>query len=115
MTYQQPNQQVIYQQVVKPPTNGLGVASLILGIVAIVIGVWSIIPILGIGAAFTSFVPAVLAVVFGHLGVNRFKTVGVGKGQALTGLILGYVTLAIIVITTLFWVFAIGASAVDAY
>lgn len=110
MTNPQPAQQVVYQQVVKAPSNGSAVTSLILGIVAIVIGIWSFVPILGIGAAFTSFIPALLAIIFGHVGLKNAARNGVGRGQAMTGLILGYVTLGIIVATTVFWIVAIAAS-----
>lgn len=106
MTYQQPQQQYVYQQVVKQPTNGMAVTALVLGIVSIVIGIWAPIPFIGIGAAFFAFLPALLAVIFGHIGQGTFKRIGVGKGQALTGLVLGYVTLGLIVATTLFWVVA---------
>lgn len=111
MSYQPPQQQVIYQQVVKQPGNGMAVTSLVLGIVAIVIGVWTVIPFLGIGAAITSFVPALLAVVFGHLGKRAVQQVGKGHGQAMTGLVLGYITLGIIVITTFVWIVAFIGSA----
>lgn len=100
-------QQVIYQQVVQAPSNGMAIASLVLGVVAIVTGIWIPIPILGLFMMFLAFVPAVLAVVFGHLGLrNAVRIGGIGRGSALTGLILGYVTLAISVITTLIWIVA---------
>ncbi|MEX1079523.1 MAG: hypothetical protein WED09_10490 [Homoserinimonas sp.] len=96
--------QTIYQQVVRPPSNGMATAALVLGIIAIAFGVWSVIPILGLFAAFTAFVPAVLAVVFGAIGRTRSTTLaGIGRGQALTGLVLGAVTLTIIVLTTIGW------------
>jgi hypothetical protein len=50
-------------------------------------------------------VPGVLAVVFGHLGMNNAKRLnGLGEGSAKAGLILGYVTIGLIVATTLFWI-----------
>lgn len=107
--YQQPHQ-VVYQQVVKAPSNGMAVASLILGIIAIAVGIWSPIPFVGIVTAFLAFLPAVLAVIFGHVGLSAVQKVGVGKGQALTGLILGYVTLALIILVTFFWFSAMAVS-----
>jgi hypothetical protein len=99
--------QTIYQQVVRPPSNGMAVAALVLGIVAIAVGFWSIIPILGLVAAFFAFVPAVLATIFGVVGRTRSKALGgLGRGQALTGAILGAVTLGIIVLVTMGWVLA---------
>jgi uncharacterized membrane protein len=106
-----PTSQVIYQQVVRPATNGTAVAALVLGIVAIVLGVWVVIPIVGLFFAFISFVPAVLAVVFGFTGLRQSARAGVGRGAAMTGLITGGITLAIVVLTTCFWVIAIAASA----
>lgn len=106
MSYQPPQQQYVYQQVVKPPSNGMAVTALILGIAAIVIGVWSPIPFVGIGAAFFAFLPALLAVIFGHVGAGTAKKISVGKGMATTGLVLGYVTLSIIVAVTVFWIVA---------
>lgn len=103
MAYQQP-QQLIYQQIVKPPSNGMAVTSLILGILAIVVGVWTPIPIAGLVFAFLSFLPALLAIIFGHVGLSTSKTNGVGKGQAITGLILGYLTIGIIVVVTMIWI-----------
>ncbi|WP_053386238.1 hypothetical protein [Leucobacter japonicus] len=109
MTYQQPQQQYVYQQVVKPPSNGMAVTALVLGIIALVIGIWAPLPIVGIAAAFFGFLPALLAVIFGHVGQNAVAKVGVGKGQAITGLVLGYTTLAIIAAVTLFWIIAMIA------
>jgi hypothetical protein len=104
--------QVIYQQVVKAPSNGMAIAALVLGIVAIVTGVWIPIPILGLVMMFLAFAPAVLAVIFGHVGIrNAGRLGGLGRGAALTGLVLGYVTLAISVLTTGFWIAAAVASA----
>ncbi|HEY0374660.1 MAG TPA: hypothetical protein VGC94_07675, partial [Amnibacterium sp.] len=57
--------QVIYQQIVRSPSNGMATTALVLGIVAIALGIWMIIPIVGLVFAFVSFVPAVLAVIFG--------------------------------------------------
>lgn len=97
--------QTIYQQVVRPPSNGMAVTAMVLGIVAISVGFWSVIPILGLVAAFFGFVPGLLAVIFGVVG--RTKSIalrGVGRGQAITGIVLGSVTLAIIVLTTAGWV-----------
>lgn len=103
--------QVIYQQVVRAPSNGIATAALVLGIVAIVLGVWMIIPLVGLFFAFVSFVPAVLGVVFGILGLRQAARIGVGRGTAMTGLVTGGVTLAIGVLTTMIWILAIAAGA----
>ena len=95
---------MVYQQIVRPPSNGIAIAGMVLGI-------WMIIPIVGLAFAFVSFVPAVLGVIFGFVGLRQSHRVQVGRGAALTGLITGGLTLAIGVLTTLFWIIAIVASA----
>jgi hypothetical protein len=111
MGYQQP----YYVQIQKPPSNGLAITSMILGIVAIVIGIWALIPFLGLFAAVTGFLPAVVAVILGHIGLARARQMNsTGRGQAMAGLVTGYITLGIIVLTTAFWLlFVVGASAVS--
>ena len=82
MGYQQP----YYVQIQKPPSNGLAITSMILGIVAVVIGVWALIPFLGIFAAVTGFFPAVIAVILGHIGMTRARQMGgTGRGQVMAG------------------------------
>ncbi len=104
---------VYYQQIVRPPTNGLAVAALVLGIVAILPGVLVIIPIVGLFMAVFALLPAVLAVVFGHIGLSTATRMnGLGRSMALTGMVLGYVTLGLTVLTTLFWIMAGVLSAV---
>jgi cell shape-determining protein MreD len=90
-----------------PPSNGAAVASLVLGVVAIAVGVWALVPIIGVFASALSFVPALLAVTFGYSGLSRAQQVGVGRGAAMGGLWTGWVTLALIAGTTLFWVTAL--------
>ena len=71
------------------PGNGIGTTAGVLGIVGLVL---AFIPIID----YVSFPLAVLAVVFGGVGISRAKTRGgAGKGMAITGLVLGLITLAI--------------------
>lgn len=84
----------------------MAVTALVLGLVAIVTGIWSPIPFFGLVAAFFAFVPALLAVIFGIVGLRNAKVAGVGRGNSLTGIITGGVTLAIIALTTILWVIA---------
>lgn len=93
-------QQVIYQSVVKQPPNGMAVTALVLGIVAIVFGVWIQIPIFGLFMMFVAFLPALLAVVFGHVGLRNSTQNGVGHGGAGTGLVLGYLVIVLSVVAT---------------
>ena len=108
-------QQVIYQSVIKQPSNGMAVTALVLGIVAIVFGIWIPIPIFGLFMMFVAFLPAVLAAVFGHVGLNNSATSGVGRGGAITGLVLGYLVIALSIVTTALWfVAAASSSSTDA-
>ena len=108
MGYQQP----YYVQIQRPPSNGLAITSMVLGIVAVCIGVWALVPFLGVVAAFVCLVPAVVAVVLGHLGLTRSRQMReIGRGQAMAGLVTGYVTLGIVVLTTAFWVLAFAGAA----
>lgn len=109
-----PQQQVIYQQVVRAPSNGMAIAALVLGIVAIVFGIWIPIPVIGLFMMFVAFIPAVLAVIFGHVGLRNWRSIGVGRGGALTGIILGYVTLGLSIVTTALWIVAVASSSTTA-
>ena len=63
------------------PSNGAATASMVLGILGVVF-LW--VPVIG-------FVLAVLAVVFGGVGLSRANAGGGNKGQAIAGLVLGCV------------------------
>lgn len=111
MTYPPQYPQPYVVQLQRAPSNGKAIAAMVLGIVAIAVGIWSLVPLLGLIAAFLAVAPAIIAVVLGHLGMNTAQAMGgLGRSQAVTGLVLGYLTLAIIVGTTIFWIVAIGAS-----
>ena len=101
-----PQQQIIYQQVIRAPSNGSAITALVLGLVAIVLGIWIPIPVFGLFMMFLAFVPAVLAVVFGHIGLHNARAHGVGRGGSLAGATLGYVTLGLSVGTTIVWIAA---------
>lgn len=87
--------------------QGMAVASMVLGIFGVLIG-W--IPVVG---WFIGFVLALLAIVLGATAIgnaNKRPAEFGGKGMAVTGLVLGIVTLAIAV---LFWLFV--ASVIAAF
>lgn len=97
-----------------PPSNGLAITSMILGIVGLVIGIWSPIPVIGLFSAFFGFLPAAVAVILGHIGLSRSRQLnGTGHGQAIAGFVTGYVTLAVILAVTAFWVIAVAATSVS--
>lgn len=73
------------------PRNGLGVAAMVLGITGAVLG-------LAVFLFWMSWLPALLALVFGIIGLgNARKGLATNKGMALTGLILGAVGLLLAV------------------
>jgi len=70
----------------RPAVNGLGIAAMAIGIGSILLS-W--IPILGL-------VGAIMAVIFGHIGlsqINHSQQTQRGKGLAIAGFVLGYVGL----------------------
>ena len=74
---------------VKAKTNGLALASMILGIVGITVGLCLI---------FFPVMP-ILAVVFGHLGLSQTRTTGApGRGYAIAGLVTGYIGIALAIL-----------------
>ena len=75
--------------------NGMAVAALVLGIIAIVL-CW---------AVWGGIVVGVLAIIFGAVGLGAAKTSGVGRGMAMTGLVLGIIAAALSVL----WFFVIAA------
>lgn len=74
---------------VRPKTNGLALASMILGILGITIGLCLL---------FFPVMP-ILAVVFGHIGLGQIrKTGGAGRGYAIAGLVTGYIGIGLAVL-----------------
>lgn len=82
------------------PTSGYATAAMVLGLATFVAG--------GFAGLF--------AVIFGHLGLREVNsgTRG-GKGQAITGLVLGYISLALSALILLLLIFgAVGAAGTSA-
>lgn len=70
--------------------NGMATAGGVLGIVGFVLG---LIPLVGI---WFGFILGVLAIIFSGIGLSKSSMIdGVGKGLAVTGLVLGIVTVII--------------------
>ncbi|MFT5471681.1 MAG: hypothetical protein ACI8UO_006818 [Verrucomicrobiales bacterium] len=85
--YAPPQHHQDHQQPYAPQqTNGMAIASMVLGIVGLPIG--------------CIIVPQILAVIFGHISVNQCNQrpeLG-GKGMGIAGLVMGYIGLGIWVI-----------------
>lgn len=84
-----------------PPSQGMSIASLVLGILAI-------------PATFcygAGFLFAILAVIFGHIGYGQYKRqTGQASGMAIAGLICGYLSLLVVAIVFLFVIAVIQAA-----
>ena len=73
--------------------NGASTTGLEMGILAISTFALGFIPFLCFFFLF-SWLFALLAVIFGHIGASQGSKTGVGGGQGVAGLVLGYLTLA---------------------
>ncbi len=95
--YQQPQPpQVIVVQQPQRPSSGMATASMVLGIVGLTLCL-----------CFTFGIPSILAVIFGHLALSDIKKTNKGgHGQAVAGLVTGYVGVAPAVILSVWVVFA---------
>jgi hypothetical protein len=86
------------------PSNGLGIAALVLGILAIL---FAFIPIVGIA----SYPLAIVGVVLGLVGLGRVRTGRSSRGITLAGLIASVLGLVLVIVSTVVYVSAISAPA----
>ncbi|MCU4295882.1 DUF4190 domain-containing protein [Brevibacterium permense] len=101
--YSQPMTYGVQPVFVRPAPNKMAVWSMWMGIAGIgggfVCGLLSLIPVIGIIFSIIAmflWIAPVLAVIFGHIGLGQIKRTGEeGRGQAIAGLIIGYVTIAL--------------------
>lgn len=91
MTMQPNPQQPLYVYVQKPPSNGLAVAGLVLGITGAVL---ALIPLVGV---FLCWLPALLAIIFGFIGIATANRTGLRKTEAIWAVVLGFSPPVIIV------------------
>lgn len=102
-SYSQPMTYGAQPVFVRPAPNKMAVWSMWMGIVGIgggfVCGLLSMIPFIGVifsVIAMFLWIAPVLAVIFGHIGLGQIKRTGEeGRGQAIAGLIIGYVSIAL--------------------
>lgn len=96
--YQYPPPQVVVVQAPQRNTAGMATASMVLGIVGVTLCL-----------CFTFGIPSILAIIFGHLALSDIRKTGkAGHGQAVAGLVTGYVGAAPAVILS-FWLILGGA------
>jgi hypothetical protein len=91
-----PTPAMAYRSAAVPAGNGMAVASLVLGVLAIVFAFMWFFGLL-------SLVLAPLALIFGWIGLGRSRERGVGGGQAIAGIICGGI--ALLVSLYMLWVF----------
>ncbi|WP_221584116.1 DUF4190 domain-containing protein [Microbacterium sp. G2-8] len=90
------------------PANPLAVTSMICSFVAPASWLFSWIPVLGVILMAVAVVAPILAVIFGHIALSQIrKSTQGGRGIALTGLIVGYVTIGLTLLLVLIAVVAI--------
>jgi hypothetical protein len=75
-----------------PQGNGMAVAGLVLGILALVL----------FFLTWPSWILAVLGIIFGALGISKGNKVGKGKGMAIAGLVCAVLGLLISIVWTMF-------------
>lgn len=63
-------------------TNGYAIAALVLGIIALLFDV-------------LLFIPSILAVIFGVIGLKRSEETGTGRGMSIAGIVLGIIAFSI--------------------
>jgi hypothetical protein len=96
--YQYPPPQVVVVQAPQRPTSGMATASMVLGIIGATLCL-----------CFTFGIPSILAVIFGHMALADIKKTNKGgHGQAVAGLVTGYIGAAPAVILS-FWLILGGA------
>lgn len=89
------------------PSNGLGVAALVLGILAILL---AFVPILG----FVAYPLAIVGIILGLVGLGRVRSGRSSRGITLAGLIASIVGLVLVIVSTVVYVSAIGAGVASA-
>ncbi|WP_409492759.1 DUF4190 domain-containing protein [Amycolatopsis sp. cmx-11-12] len=99
--YQPPQHFYVQQTYVRPPDQGMAVASLVCSLIGLII-----------------CFPAILGIIFGHIALSKAKRGEAGgKGMAQAGMIVGYVVTGLWLIPVILWfvfvVFAIGAAGVS--
>lgn len=82
----------------------MGIASLVLGIVSLIL---AFVPCCGI----ISVVPAVIGLILGIIEVVKKKKSGEPKGKGIAGIVLGVVA----IIVTIVWFLIFGVAAMDSY
>jgi hypothetical protein len=80
--------QATYPAAAPPSSNGLATASLVLGILGLVL---FLVPVIGL-------ILAVLAIVFGGAGISRANVGGGSRGQAIAGLVMGVVGVILLIL-----------------
>jgi len=90
---------VVYQQIVRPPSNGLATASMVLGIIALVFALIAAATFLPPLLVLPSFILGVLAGILGSVAMQKARRISVGGAAAKAGAVLGGITVLILLLT----------------
>jgi hypothetical protein len=71
-----------------PQSNGFATAGMVLGIISMMFSAMA--PFMFLICCIVSLPLALLGIIFSHIGYSKAKTTGIGKGQAIAGLILNW-------------------------
>jgi hypothetical protein len=91
-----------------PKANGPAAIALGLAIASLFFALTVPIPIWGLFMLFLAAPLGIAALIVGYSGLKQARNSGSGRGRAITALVLAYLSLAICVFTTLFWVIAMA-------
>tara|TARA_B100001113_G_scaffold353205_1_gene356725 strand:- start:1247 stop:1540 length:294 start_codon:yes stop_codon:yes gene_type:complete len=90
-------------------TNGTASTAMILGIIGLVATILG--PMLGGVTCFFGWFFGLLGIILGHVGSSRATQLGgVGRGNAVTGYVCGYVTITLYLIPIVFLIILFDAS-----
>ena len=98
-----PTNQIVLQQ--GPVSNGMANNGLTFGILGIVLTLSG--PFLVFTCLF-GWLFGLLGVIFGHIGAARAGYLGIGQGKAITGCVLGYITLMLYIVPILLLILEFG-------
>ena len=88
------------QIIIVPPSNGMATAGLILGIISM--GTSLISPLFLFSCCLLSVPMAVLGAIFSHIGYSQSRTFEVGRGAAVSGLVLNWLQILMTIPTLVF-------------
>ena len=81
--------------------NNVATAGLVLGLIGAGLTMFAVV-LDEFDLCLYAWLPALLAIIFGHIGANKASKTGVGRISAITGYVLGYVILSLYIVAIVF-------------